>query len=297
MISYTCFQDIVDHATDYLGGNPSEQTRRDCVRAALEAYRDLCNAFNWTYLYTQGRLITTNAYDSTVSGATVAYIESSGQYPRQLTITGDVWPSWAANAVIRIGGVSGLTGGSSYSSVDTGATESNVVGYKVDQRVSATVLTLDPIISPSVDVPAGTPFMMYQDTYLLPEDFVAQDEALYEFNFGGMQYTHPREWLSPTSLVIQDPLDATYSGVGYMISDTVDIEPGAMLNAYLRCVEKHIGMARTLKDKPSAANQYAAALSEAKSADSRSFGGRSVQIGGRRYRPRLRDMPTGPDQP
>jgi hypothetical protein len=390
MISYYTFQDAVDHGLDYLGSNPTDQARRDCVRAILESYRDLANAFNWTYLYTPGRLITSPAYDSSATGATLAYLDSSGTYPRQVTISGDVWPDWAGDGVIRIG----------------------TVGYKVDQRISATVLTLDETIKPSADIPALTPFTMYQDSYLLPEDFVAQDQALYELNFGGMDYTHPREWLfenryvfaqgtpqfftitgdrkypgrlltrifpwpfqvktidfiykrrprvlltqrvvagtvsvtgsgtaltgvgtafmpkhvgsvirlsgnpkppsslimgdnvavfettiaayvSPTSVVLRDPVDATYTASGYVVSDPIDIEQGAMLNAYLRCVEKHLGMARTLKDKPSASKQYDVALGEAKSADSRSFQGRSVGQTGR-YRPRFRDMPTGPDEP
>ncbi len=196
MISFTTFQDVIDHGIDYLGGNPSSQATRDCVRAALAAYRDLANAFNWTYLYTQSRIITTSSYDSSVTGATIAYLDSSGAYPRQLTITGDVWPTWAADGIIRIGGiVNGQTAGSTYSSVDNGPDSSSVVGYKIAQRVSATVCVLDEVISPNVDIPALTPFLMYQDTYLLPEDFVSQDQALYELNFGGMTYTHPRAWL------------------------------------------------------------------------------------------------------
>ena len=69
-----------------------------------------------------------------------------------------------------------------------------------------------------------------------------------------------------------------------------------MLNAYLRCVEMHLGMNRTLKDKPSAAAQYREGLAAAKCADSRSFAGRAAGQTGR-YRPRFRDMPTGPDEP
>lgn len=390
MITFTTFQDVVDHGLDYLGSNPTDQARRDVVRSILEAYRDMANAFNWTYLYTPGRLVTNSSYDSTVAGATLAYLDSTGTYPRQVTITGDVWPTWAGDGVLRIG----------------------TVGYKVDQRISATVLTLDPIIKPSADIPALTPFLLYQDTYLLPEDFVAQDQALYEQNFGGMNYTHPREWLfenryifasgtpqfftitgerkypgrlvsrifpwpfqqrtidfvykrrprvlltqscsvgtisvslgsnavtgvgtaftpkhvgsvirfsgnskpptslimgsnvaafestiaafvSPTSIVITDPADTNYVASAYVASDPIDIEQGAMLNAFLRCVEKHIGMSRTLKDKPSAANQFLSALAEAKSADSRSFQGRAVGRTGR-YHPRMRDMPMGPDEP
>jgi hypothetical protein len=97
-------------------------------------------------------------------------------------------------------------------------------------------------------------------------------------------------YISATSIQVADVADIAYSSVAYTISDPIDIEQGAMLNAYLRCVEKHIGMSRTLKDKPSAAAQYLSALGEAKSADSRSFTGRTVGSGGR-VRMRLRDMP------
>lgn len=69
-----------------------------------------------------------------------------------------------------------------------------------------------------------------------------------------------------------------------------------MQNAYLRCCEKHLAMHRTLKDKPSARAQYLEALEQAKAADSRSFMGRYAgQVA--RLRPRLRDMPRGPDEP
>ena len=390
MMCFTTFDDVIQHGYDYLGGNASDQARRDCVRATIEAYRDIANAFNWTYLYTPSRIITTESYDSTISGATLTYLESSGTYPRQATISGDTWPAWAGDGIIRIG----------------------TVGYKVAQRISATVVTLDETISPNVDIPTPTPFLIYQDSYLLPSDFVAQDQALYEQNFGGMTYTHPREWLyenryvfasgvpqfftitgepkypgrlvtrmfpwpyqsntvdfiykrrpralltqnvsvgtvsgsiggttltgtgtafapkmvgsvirlsgnirpptslimgsnvavfestiaayvSPASVVITDPLDQAYTGSGYTVSDPIDIEQGAMLNAYLRCVEMHLGMNRTLKDKPSAAAQYREGLAAAKCADSRSFAGRAVGRTGR-YRPRFRDMPTGPDEP
>ncbi|HWE39530.1 MAG TPA: hypothetical protein VG406_23475, partial [Isosphaeraceae bacterium] len=82
--------------------------------------------------------------------------------------------------------------------------------------------------------------------------------------------------MSATNVTVQDPADQAYSSVPYVVSDSIDIEAGAMLNAYFRCVEKHLGLNRTLKDKPSAARQYLDALQEARSADSRSFTGRSV---------------------
>jgi hypothetical protein len=44
-------------------------------------------------------------------------------------------------------------------------------------------------------LPPTTVFTLYRDVYLLPEDFVAGDTAIWEGNFGGMTYCHPTEWL------------------------------------------------------------------------------------------------------
>jgi hypothetical protein len=405
MISRTTFHDLVDHGLDYIGGNPSDNAKRDCIRAALEAYRDLANAFNWSYLYTHGRIVTSAAYDGTIGYGgtpnltlpTIQYKQSSGTYPQMVTLTGDMWPDWAGDgAYIRL-------------NVTDSSGASTLVAYRVKERKSATVLTLTDTLNPFEDLPAGTSFILYRDTYLLPEDYIAQDQSLYERNFGGMEFRHPRDWLyenryvfaqgvplyytivgdpqypgrlsmkifpwpieaksvdfvykrrprplmnllysggtstvsvtagsqtvigvgttftpamvgsviriasggtkapsslimgeqrvilesvitayvSATSVTISDPADIAYTTSPYTISDSIDIEQGVMLNALLRGVEKHLGMNRTLKDKPSALKQYDIALSEAKSADSRSFTGRSVGQKGH-MRMRLRDFP------
>lgn len=400
MISYTTYQDVIDHGIDYLGGTPSDQVLRDVNRAALEAYRDIANAANWSYFYTHSRIITSGAFDGSQNNATIQYQATGGAYPNQVTITGSTWPDWAAEGTY-------LRCSVSQSNPPFVENATDMVAYRVKERKSATILTLDPIVCPSSDLPSGTEFILYRDTYLLPEDYKAQDQALYERNFGGMDYTHPREWLyenryvfamgvpqaytitgdpqypgrlvmkiypwpyenksidfvyqrrprplltakyvagkvsgtaglntltgtgtnftpamvgsvirlaangatkPPTSLIMGNPpafetyisdwisatsvalgdlLDDTYASVPYIISDMVDLEQGAMLNAYLRCVEMHLGMNRTLKDKPSARLQYQAALAEAKSADSRSFAGRAVSQN-RPLRRRLRDYP------
>lgn len=395
-MQYTTFSDVLNHLVDYLGGSAGDQVKRDCRRALLEAYRTLANAHNWSYLYTHSRIITSGAFDGSQVNATIQYQGTGGTYPNQVTLSGSSWPDWAAQGTyLRC-------------AVDDSFGETGMVGFRVAERKSATVLTLNPTISPATDLPAGTQFVLYRDTYLLPEDYIAQDQALYERNFGGMNYTHPREWLyenryvfaqgipqaytitgdpqypgrlvmkvfpwpaetktidfvykrrprslelekyttgtvsgtagtntitgtgvftpgmvgsilrlaangtaaPPTSLImgnqtvfetfitdwisstsvaidVENPLDQNYTNVPYCISDMVDIEQGAMLNAYLRCCEMHIAQTRTLKDKPSARLQYQAALSEAKAADSRSFSGRHVSQS-RPLRRRLRDYP------
>lgn len=385
------FQDTVDHLCAYLGADPSDQVQRDCREAAIAAYNEIVNAYNWSYLYTQGRIKTIGVWppsqlDPSQPVPTIQTIESGGSYPFQVTLTGAIWPSWAGTAYIRVG----------------------LVDYKVKKRISDTILTLDPTLSPVSDLPAGTQFALYYDTYLLPENFISQDQAIYELNFGGMTFVHPRVWLfstryafswsqpqemtitgdsnypgrlvmrvlpipwesrtidfiykrrprsltipsmtggtvsvsqglnnlvgvgtaftpnmvgmsirlshnataptsiikgtnpaafdttvaayvSPTALTLFDAANANYAGVGWTASDPIEFEQGAMLQAYLRCCEKQIGILRILKDKPSASAQYDQALAEAKAADSRSFAGKRPQQGsGRSWR--LRDYNQG----
>lgn len=399
---YTTYSDLLTHCLDYLGSDPGVAATRDAKRAILEAIRDIANCHNWSYLYKHGRIITNGAYDSTVPGSTLQYQQSGGTYPRQVTLTGDVWPDWVVGGTyLRM--QSPIV---DVQNDDNVQDNTSVVNYKVAERKSATVLTLDDQVNPGFDLPALTPFQVYQDTYVLPEDWMAQDQALFERNFGGMSYTHPREWLyenryvfaqgipqyytitgdpifpgrttmkifpwpfetrtidfvykrrprnlkllsvtagsialtsgsvvatisgstftpdmvgsiirvssnanpptdevmgtnpfafetfitdwlSDTTVNLSLAAPFTVPGKGYEISDPIDIERGAMLNAYHRCVEMHLSVNRTLKDKPSAAAAYRKALAEAKGADSRSFQGRSVSDQAPQRR-RLRDYP------
>ena len=95
---------------------------------------------------------------------------------------------------------------------------------------------------------------------------------------------------STTQLTVEESIDTTYSAVKYQISDPIDIDDGAMLEAYYRCCEKHVSIMRRLGDADEAARRYAEALIRAEEADSRSFAGR---IAGQGYlgRQRLANMP------
>ena len=99
---------------------------------------------------------------------------------------------------------------------------------------------------------------------------------------------------STTQLTVDDVATQSLSNVAYRISDPVDMEETAMLEAFFRCVEKHIAMMRNMKDAPMRAAMYEQALLYAKDADSRSFATRVAGVGGP-YRARLAQMPRGPD--
>ncbi len=134
----------------------------------------MTNAHNWSYLYTHSRIVTSCPFDGAAEGATIQYDHQDGAYERMVTITGSIWPEWAVDGtIIRVGQANDM----------------------VDQPKSAIVLRLDQMVKPGDDLPAGTEFTLYRDTYLLTEDHVAHQQALYERNLGGMQYTRPREWL------------------------------------------------------------------------------------------------------
>lgn len=385
------FADAFDALIAYLGASPSTQTLRDCRQAIDEALRDIVNAHTWSYYYTFGRLNTNAPFND----GTIKFQLSSGPLPNYMTLTPQAstgWPSWAADGYIYI----------------------NNIVYRVDRVIDATHLTMQVLnvnLAPRADLAAGTSYQLYQDSYLLPVDFIAQDQSLYETCFGPLQYVHPREWLfahryifntgipqfyaidsdikypnrlvvrlaplpvdnrtldyiykrrprpilwqtmsqgtvslvsgsvsvvgvgtafdqtmagsvlrvSPTVALptwmpgpnpatfeaiidsVQDsthlklmpltPSTVTYTGVGYVISDPIDIETGSMLNAFLRCCEHKVGQIRIMKDKPDALTQYRYELQKAKDADTRSFSGRAEgEIGWNRMR--LKDMPLGPD--
>lgn len=97
-----------------------------------------------------------------------------------------------------------------------------------------------------------------------------------------------------STLTLDTVMDVTVSGVKYVISDPVDIEPGAMQTAFLRCCEKQEAIVRIMKNRADADAAWKQALIEARESDNRSFGDR---VAGQRgvLRQRLAYMPRGSD--
>lgn len=372
--------DAVEHAFDYLGGTPDEQAQRDCRRCVQQAYRALADARAWGYLVAQGRINTSAPYAT----GTISYTHTGGTSEREVVLAGGTWPTWAGPGChLRVGDVT----------------------YAALERMSATRLTLTEALNPGADVAAGTSYTLYRDVYELPEDFVAQDTAIFEGNFGGLCYSDATSWLweqrytessgtpryyaitgdalfpgrlvlrlspypdaaksvdfiyhrrprvltteayatgtataaadsttvtgsgtawtaamagsvlrlgtatrPPTSpigaypaavetrivevvgaaeLRVEDAPAAAHAEVRYIISDPIDVQE-SMRNALLRGVEKHLHIARSIKDKPDAFQAYDFALREALAADSRSVQARAM--GGASPRRMLKkDMPA-----
>lgn len=183
-IRYTTFADAVAELIDYLGASVGDSVLADAKRCVLAGYRRLTRDNNWTAYYTQGRIDLNGPFPGASAGGypSVSFDKTGGTYENQLTMDDPpsgtdavAWPTWAEHAYIRI---------------------ANVV-YRVDRRISDTVLTLREPLVPTSDLPAGTVWSsFYQDTYLLPADFASADKPVYEINFWGLLYQHPREWIA-----------------------------------------------------------------------------------------------------
>jgi hypothetical protein len=170
------YQDSIDRLIDYLGATVNPEAVRESRRATLAAYREFPTRHHWTYLLTHGRLFINGQYAT----GTVQYLHSSGTYARQLTLTGGTWPSWALFGTIRIG----------------------TVTFDIAQVINSTVLQLDAVLGPGpqgdANIPSGTPYTIYRDTYTLPADFSSGDRGFAEISWGSMEYVPAASWLRVT---------------------------------------------------------------------------------------------------
>lgn len=161
--------DILQRIIDFLGGDAGgDKAVRDARRAMQDALNGFPGLHKWVY-YTTWHRINLNAFYNT---GTIEYDYSSNE----LTLTDGTWPSWAASGEVRI----------------------NDLVSKVDTRDSDTVLTLDTTLRPAADIDAETDYVIYQDTYSLPADFVSSDAYVGASPFGDLVYVHSSDWLRYT---------------------------------------------------------------------------------------------------
>lgn len=164
------FDDILDHILDYAGSDAASSAVARHRRAIQNAYQVIPTRHEWSYLRGIARVVTVEPYDT----GTIAYDYTGGANERQVTLTGGTWPTWIESGYLLI---------------------SNIP-YKVDTRVSDTIVTLSEATAPTSDIAAATEYQALQDQFNLPADFVAGDEATINEVGTLMQYVHPREWSS-----------------------------------------------------------------------------------------------------
>ncbi len=137
------YYDCLQVGMDFLTANSTAAAQRDIRRVVHEAYRELGEAFGWSFLQKQGRVPLSALY----STGTVGYNSTS----RVLTLATGSWPSWAADATVRVGDIP----------------------CRVQTRTNSTSLVLDSTINPGQAVADETSYQIYPTCYTLPHDFLS----------------------------------------------------------------------------------------------------------------------------
>lgn len=136
------YYDCIVAAQDFLSGQSTVAAQRDVRRVIHEAYRELGGAFGWSWLHKHGRVQLKETY----STGTVGFNSTS----RVLTLADGEWPSWAADATVRV----------------------DDIPCKVESRTNSTSLVLDSTMNPGQAVADGTSYQVYPTCYTLPHDFL-----------------------------------------------------------------------------------------------------------------------------
>ena len=140
------YRDMIDHLGDVFGFLSSDKELRLARGAIREAYQNVGMAREWTYLITQGRIDVVASYET----GTITYDLTGGTYEYELTLATGTWPSWARYGRLEIDGYDNI--------------------FKVAERKSDTVVTLEPNFEPGEDVAAGTTYELFRSVYTLPSD-------------------------------------------------------------------------------------------------------------------------------
>lgn len=143
------YADAIDLLVDFMAGQGVEVSQPAVRRAIHAAYEDIANAHRWGCLSRHGRIFANARY---TTGTALVYDHTGGSNEREATLTGGVFPSWAADGAIRFG--------------------SSDLVCDVQTRESDTVVTLNAVMNPGQDVTA-TSYVLYQRWIRLPSDFLA----------------------------------------------------------------------------------------------------------------------------
>lgn len=141
---YWTYQDAVEQILDLNGLDPTWQNVRNGRRAVLEAYRDLPTYHGWHYLKKAWVLNS----EPCLQDGMITYTQST----QQLTLTSTDGAIWPANSIYGYIWINGVT-------------------YRIIQRTSDTVLTLDPNSNPGADITTPTAYIWFRSCYPLPNDY------------------------------------------------------------------------------------------------------------------------------
>lgn len=141
--------DAIEYATRWLEGHGTSASQDSYRWAMHNAYMELGQEFDWSFLHTQGRVFLHAAQTT----GTCTFDFTGGTYERLLTLAGAgaTFPTWAEDATVRI----------------------DDVPCRIEEVKTTTTATLDAVLNPGRDVAAGSSYRMYPHYYALPNDFAS----------------------------------------------------------------------------------------------------------------------------
>jgi hypothetical protein len=167
----TTYFDAINHLCVWAGALASE-AEQDKARAAVQiAYRELYQERKWSYFAKVKRIAVVAPY----STGTVTFDVTGGTYERMVTLASGTWPTWAAYGRIQFTG------------------DDNV--YRVSERKSATVITLDAEFCPDADVAALTTYHLDRCVYNLPANCRSIERFHDESKGWQTHFVSPEEYL------------------------------------------------------------------------------------------------------
>ena len=141
------YSDALDALTDFAqswNAAGSQAILRRCIRQARD---EIAAVHNASFLTKRDRVLLRAAQTT----GTVTYDHTGGATcERQLTLTGDTWPSWAVDAAVRL----------------------DDMVCDIQAVKSSTVVQLEAVMNPGQDVAAGTSYTLYPRHYALQPDFM-----------------------------------------------------------------------------------------------------------------------------
>lgn len=169
------FQDLIDFLEDASGLDQKKDGDMRRFRTAVDsAYKRLAGERTWTYYQQVGR-INCNAAESS---GTVSYDHEGGTYPRQLTLVGANWPTWAIQGTEYLAGVP----------------------YEIEDRKSNSIITLSPNSNPGADVASTAQHTIVRGSYPLPVNLKAINQLQDVNRVATPSYMPPAELLEYSRL-------------------------------------------------------------------------------------------------
>jgi len=140
-------QDAIEYGNKFLEGHSVSASQESLRWAIHNAYQELGQSFDWSFLHKQGRIAMVTAQ----TAGTATYDHTGGANERQVTLAGT---------------------GATFSASNEGySIRLDDVPCLIESIKSTTVATLDSTLNPGRDVAAGSSYRLYPRCYNLPNDF------------------------------------------------------------------------------------------------------------------------------